>query len=483
MPTLSARPPIDLHPSTARSVRSRWALRRLTIALLFTAIATLVVPVAGAEASVVTSQDLLAQWGQTGTTVVQDGSSWITYRGTWRVQVHAGYMDNRVRYTNERWASASITFDGNGIAWIGPKSTTRGKASVYVDGRFVTSVNLWASRFQADRVLFTRTWSSTGRHTLKVVALGTTGHPTVAIDAFIVRGTAGCSTLQARIDGAAAGSVLDLSGCTYTAGAKVNKALTLRGATIRPPTGTKGILVTADNVTLDGLTIIGPQGKTFNWTDYGVYAAGTASNSVANLVVKNSTISRFGYGGISGHYVSAMVIANNRVSDCVYTGIMVHSGTGGRITGNVVERIGVYGASANSNNAYGITLTHSSGAPRTSNFVVSGNTVVDVPTWHAIDTHGGSHVQITKNTVRRTYRAIFLTTGAGGERPTDITASGNLLESPSTFSVGPRAVTTVSSVDVTITYNTAKGWGSEGFFTDYKNQSTGLVVANNSVTP
>jgi hypothetical protein len=44
-------------------------------------------------------------------------------------------------------------------------------------------------------------------------------------------------TLQARIDAAAAGSTLDLSGKTYPAGATIAKPLTLIGAAVTVPAG------------------------------------------------------------------------------------------------------------------------------------------------------------------------------------------------------------------------------------------------------
>ena len=62
-------------------------------------------------------------------------------------------------------------------------------------------------------------------------------------------------------------------------------------------------------------------------------------------------------------YVTDAVIENNNVHDAVYAGIMAISWTGGRISGNTVSRIGVYGAEANGNNAYGIAVTDQ-GDPR-----------------------------------------------------------------------------------------------------------------------
>ena len=67
------------------------------------------------------------------------------------------------------------------MAWVGPVGPTRGKAKVYLDGVYVATIDAYRSSYAARRVLFARNLAD-GSHTLKISALGTTGHPTVAID-------------------------------------------------------------------------------------------------------------------------------------------------------------------------------------------------------------------------------------------------------------------------------------------------------------
>jgi hypothetical protein len=113
-------------------------------------------------------------------------SAAITYRGTWSSATHAGYAGDRVRYAKAAGASATFTFTGKRVAWYGPVGPTRGKAKVYLDGRYVTTVDLRRSGFKARARVFDFTWKSSGRHTLRVVVLGTPGHPMVAIDELVV---------------------------------------------------------------------------------------------------------------------------------------------------------------------------------------------------------------------------------------------------------------------------------------------------------
>jgi hypothetical protein len=272
-------------------------------------------------------------------------------------------------------------------------------------------------------------------------------------------------TLQAKIDAAPAGSVLDLAGCTYAAGATVTKPLTIEGATIKPPAGTAGLVVSANDVTLDGLHIIGPQATVYHEDEFGITVAATASSPARRLTIRNSEVASFGKAGMWLRYVSDLVVEHNDVHDIVYAGIMVISGQTGLVDANTVSRIGVHGAEANSNNAYGISL-EDQGLPVTADFTVSGNTVTDVPTWHALDTHGGQRISFTNNTVYRSSRALFITTGSG--RPTDITVTGNLFGSPAPVTSNLLAVTTYDSVNVTITGNTAIGWPAGQFFEDYR---------------
>jgi parallel beta-helix repeat protein len=290
-------------------------------------------------------------------------------------------------------------------------------------------------------------------------------------------------TLQSRINATPTGGTLDLAGCGYSAGAIVRRSMTIVGATIRPPAGTRALTVAADDVTLDGLRILGPQATAFGSDEMGVYARGSAAAPVRELVVRNCEIGSFGGYGIYLQNVADVRLEDNQVHDIVYAGLMVLSGQGGRIENNTVQRIGVVGSAQNDGNAYGIALTAGAGgAAPTADFAVTGNTVEDVPTWHALDTHGGQRIAFSANTVRRSMRGIFIT-AADGARPSQITVSGNTLDSPAPVSANLLAVTTYDAVDVTVTGNTATGWGIDRFFHDYNGLSTGLVVSDNTVTP
>lgn len=292
---------------------------------------------------------------------------------------------------------------------------------------------------------------------------------------------ASCGLLQDRIDATAAGSTLDLTGCTFTIGATIGKPLTLVGATIHVPAAQRGLLVASSGVTLDHLTILGSQSTSYNASETGIYANGTAASPIVNLTIRSSNIGKFGQSALWLRHVSNVTVANNQIHDTVYAGIMILSGQGGAISRNFVQRVGVAGSGANGGNAYGIALSDTE-APATSSIVVDGNTVTDVPTWHALDTHGGRNVSFTNNTVLRSSRGVFITRDGIGNRATTVLVQGNLLGSPSPVTYNLCAVTTYDTDDVTITGNSwSSGWGGD-YFGDYNSLSTNLVVSNNTVS-
>jgi parallel beta-helix repeat protein len=284
------------------------------------------------------------------------------------------------------------------------------------------------------------------------------------------------------VDGTPSGGTLNLTGCSYGTGATISRPLTLLGATVRPAAGTTGIVVKASDVTLDGLRILGPQGSVYREGEFGITTSASASAPVRRLTIRNSEIASFGKAGMWLRYVADLVIEGNDVHDAVYAGIMIISGTGGRIAGNTVSRIGVTGASANGNNAYGIAL-EDQGLPVSSDLVVADNVVTDVPTWHALDTHGGHRITFSGNTVSGSPRALFITnSGASGSQATDIVVTGNEFIAPEPAGDNAVAVTTYAAENVTVTGNVATGWGRADILYDFQGRSTGIVVSDNSVS-
>jgi len=101
------------------------------------------------------------------TTATRD-NYWWTRHGT-------GFLGGASLCSNRNGASLSHTFTGRSVSWVASKESAGGLADVYVDGVKEATIDLASSsRKAADRsVVFTRSWSTPGAHTIKVVvALG-----------------------------------------------------------------------------------------------------------------------------------------------------------------------------------------------------------------------------------------------------------------------------------------------------------------------
>jgi hypothetical protein len=118
--------------------------------------------------------------------VTQESSTTMTWGGTWNRWSNQWVSGGATRYATRAGAWAKVSFTGRSVALVVPKGPDRGTARIYVDGAYVGSVSLYASAFQARRIVWSRGWASSGTHTVSVVVAGTAGHPRVDVDAFAV---------------------------------------------------------------------------------------------------------------------------------------------------------------------------------------------------------------------------------------------------------------------------------------------------------
>ncbi len=119
--------------------------------------------------------------------IVQDGSSSITYRGTWTRRESSTYLGGATRMTTQAGAKATVTFTGRSVAYVTRMSETRGKVRIYLDGASQGTVDLGKSWYGTQPVVaWERSWPTSGTHTVTIVAVVTPDHPRVDLDAFVV---------------------------------------------------------------------------------------------------------------------------------------------------------------------------------------------------------------------------------------------------------------------------------------------------------
>ena len=97
----------------------------------------------------------------------------------------SSYSGGSLRYATAAGASANYTFVGSSVAWVSALGPGRGSAAVYLDGVYRATVSLYAATAASRRIVYAASWASQGTHAIRVVVVGTAGHPRVDVDAFV----------------------------------------------------------------------------------------------------------------------------------------------------------------------------------------------------------------------------------------------------------------------------------------------------------
>ncbi|MFE4538968.1 N-acetylmuramoyl-L-alanine amidase [Streptomyces scopuliridis] len=115
--------------------------------------------------------------------IVQESSA--TKSGTWTTKSSTSYLGGKSYSSSAKNASLSWTFTGRSVAWVVSRASTSGQAYVYLDGTKVATVDLKSSTTKYRDAIFTKTWSSSAKHTIKIVVVGTSGRPTLTTDGIV----------------------------------------------------------------------------------------------------------------------------------------------------------------------------------------------------------------------------------------------------------------------------------------------------------
>jgi N-acetylmuramoyl-L-alanine amidase. len=128
----------------------------------------------------------LGSWAASPTlkpALTQQSSSAVHFSGASTTTSYSLYSGGSQRYLGAAGASVSYTTTARSLSFVTTVSTIRGSARVYIDGVLQATLDLndqaTTYRFSA----FSKTWSSVGTHTIKIVSVGSPV-PRVDIDAF-----------------------------------------------------------------------------------------------------------------------------------------------------------------------------------------------------------------------------------------------------------------------------------------------------------
>ena len=111
--------------------------------------------------------------GGTTTRIEQDDPA-VAYSGTWVTASDSTVSGGTAAESNQANATATLTFSGTGVTWIGYKcGCAAGIADVSVDGGTATQVDNYSATTQPQAPVFSVSNLPRGTHTLKITVTGT----------------------------------------------------------------------------------------------------------------------------------------------------------------------------------------------------------------------------------------------------------------------------------------------------------------------
>lgn len=108
-----------------------------------------------------------------------------TRTGAWTAKSSTSYLGGKSLTSSAKNASLTWTFTGRSAAWVVSRAATSGQAHVYVDGVKAATVDLKSSATKYREAIWTKTWATSGKHTVKIVVVGTSGRPAITTDGLV----------------------------------------------------------------------------------------------------------------------------------------------------------------------------------------------------------------------------------------------------------------------------------------------------------
>jgi len=115
----------------------------------------------------------------------------VTKTGTWSVKRGTTFTGGQQSYSNNTGATLSLPFTGNEMVLISDLDPYRGRAEIWIDGAYQTTIDCYSATTKYQRVVWTSPTLSSGPHTVMVKVLGTKSGSAraawVNVDCFRVR--------------------------------------------------------------------------------------------------------------------------------------------------------------------------------------------------------------------------------------------------------------------------------------------------------
>ncbi len=107
-----------------------------------------------------------------GLTSIDDRDASVSTSGTWSTYSYQDDFCGTETFSNSKGAYAQLTFTGNTIFVIGRKQANYGLMDIFIDGKFMETINTYSKTAEPQAIIYGNTKLSTGSHTIKIVVTG-----------------------------------------------------------------------------------------------------------------------------------------------------------------------------------------------------------------------------------------------------------------------------------------------------------------------
>ena len=122
-------------------------------------------------------------WPDLTPSLHQETSSLATYTGTWTTSSNAKMSGGAGRHASATTRRFTFVFTGRDVAWVATKTSTSGRAQVFIDGAYQRTIDLAAAVTTYRQIVFSRHYASKAAHTMEIRPLG---DGRIDVDAVIV---------------------------------------------------------------------------------------------------------------------------------------------------------------------------------------------------------------------------------------------------------------------------------------------------------
>jgi hypothetical protein len=117
--------------------------------------------------------------------LVQDNNTSVTYRYGWTRFQTSTASGGTTTFSTTTGAYARLRVTSRQIAILAPVGPNRGRAHLYIDGRIVTSIDLYAPSGASRRVVWAGKVRASATRSVQIRVAGTPGHPRVELDGIL----------------------------------------------------------------------------------------------------------------------------------------------------------------------------------------------------------------------------------------------------------------------------------------------------------